>query len=328
MQQKEFLERFEKQLQGTITPEEEISLSQWFEQQQQEGVSAWDVQLLGDQEQVAQESYAQIMEKHKKRLGLQRSKLWLKVAASILLIASLSTIFIKYNIERTAVPETFVYQTDSAGYGQVVKVTLPDSSRIWLNAGSRIRYLKGFTAHKREIQLQGEAFFEVNHQPRRPFIVHSGRLNTQVLGTSFNVKAYADDPHIQVTVHTGKVGIYTQHHQSKKNGETVFLSPNQTASFNIANEVIKTETSKSEEEIAWRKGKLVYKNELLVAAIRDLKHKYGVDINLAKSMESCRVYGTFEHDAVEKILEMMAFSVNGKLIKAGKGYQILGKGCN
>ena len=328
MQRKEFLELFQKQLQGTITPEEEGRLSQWFEKQQEEGMSEWNTQQLGDQQQMQEEIYSNIIHKNRKPLILRQPTIWLKVAASVALVAALSIVFFKSNFNGSKTPVPLVYQTDSAGYGQVVKVTLPDSSRIWLNAGSRIRYPKTFAANKREIQLQGEAFFEVTHQASRPFIVHAGKLNTQVLGTSFNIKAYSDDPQIQVTVHTGKVGIYPQTNQTTKTNKAVFLTPNQTGIFNKRNENIHAENVNSEESMVWRVGKLVYKNELLTTALRDLKHKYGVDISVAKGMQNCRIYGTFEHDAVEKLVEMMAFSVNGKVIKAGKGYKILGKGCN
>ncbi len=96
-----------------------------------------------------------------------------------------------------------------ASSGKLKKVQLPDSSMVWLNAGSTLRFASPFGKENRRIVMleQGEAFFEVTPDPSRPFVVRSGDLSTRVLGTSFNVKAYAELDEMMVSVLTGKVEV-------------------------------------------------------------------------------------------------------------------------
>ncbi|HVV02934.1 MAG TPA: FecR family protein, partial [Puia sp.] len=84
---------------------------------------------------------------------------------------------------------------------------LPDSTQVWLNASSTLEFPEHFRTNKREVTLSGEAYFDVRHSEKTPFIIHTGKVSTTVLGTSFNIKAYPDRQHIIVSVSTGKVKV-------------------------------------------------------------------------------------------------------------------------
>ena len=98
----------------------------------------------------------------------------------------------------------------STAYGEQKRLVLPDSSEVWLNAGSTITYPKTFTKENRVVTLDGEAYFSVRKDDAKPFIVETSQLSVKVLGTKFNVKAYANDANITTTLTSGKVEVSTQ----------------------------------------------------------------------------------------------------------------------
>jgi len=324
MKREEFLRLFEKQLQGTITPEEEICLSAWFRQQELSGLSEWDEQKLGNKKEQGEAIYNNIWQQSRKRNTFRSYRLWLRIAASVVLLSALAVLWYKSKPHSGLKTETFLVRDieAKAQYGQVLKVTLADSSTVWLNAGSRLRYPEKFEGRTRELDLEGEAFFEVTHRKNQPFIVHSGKLNTQVLGTSFNIKAYKNSVQLKVSVATGKVAIYTNKIKS------IYLTPNQTGIYDKTVGHIAIGQNQIKEVTAWREGKLVYKNELLSQALEDITNKYGVKVMASPKMKTCQIYGTFNHDNVESLLQMISYSVNGKVIKKGSGFYITGRGCN
>ena len=114
-------------------------------------------------------------------------------------------------------------------------VALEDSSKVFLDPGAELRFAEHFTSHKREVYLNGEAFFEVTENPNRPFFVNAGQITTKVLGTSFRVKAPRSGSEVEVSVKTGKVSVYESEKeapiQSSKNGSGVILSPNHQVTF-------------------------------------------------------------------------------------------------
>nr|WP_121272581.1 FecR domain-containing protein [Pedobacter schmidteae] len=325
MTREEFLCLFEKQLQGNITPDEEARLAAWFDQQQSEGLSEWDEAQLSNQNDIKEAIYNHIQPKKGRKQTIRLYPAWIGIAASITLI-SLAIFFLqKSNTARqeiSAATAAIKYTEAKATYGQVLKVTLADSSTVWLNAGSRLRYPEKFSGSIRELYLEGEAFFSVIHKKDQPFIVHSGALSTQVLGTSFNIKAYKNARQLKVSVATGKVAIYTD------KANTAFLTPNQSGTYSKGTKEIKTAPDQISDITAWRTGKLVYKNELLSQVLEDIGNKYGVDIAASPGMNHCQVYGTFNHDNIETLLKMIAYSVNGKVIKKASGFYLSGKGCN
>ncbi len=158
--------------------------------------------------------------------------------------------------------------------GQRKLITLPDSTQIWINAGSLIKVPA--EGPGREIYLEGEGFFEVRKDPSHPFIVHTPEATVQVLGTSFNIEAYQQTP-VAVTVATGKVRFFS------KDGESVILTQNQRAVW-LAGKFQFTEADASRYN-AWRQGILQFHDEPLLKVIATLERKFNVPIKVSREFK-------------------------------------------
>ena len=100
-------------------------------------------------------------------------------------------------------------------FGMLSTITLPDGSKVILNAGTTITYPNAFVSKNREVEINGEAFFEVAHDAEHPFIVKANQINVEVLGTQFNVKAYEEDDWIEVSLSEGKVEVQSKDKKKK-----------------------------------------------------------------------------------------------------------------
>jgi len=168
-------------------------------------------------------------------------KRWMIAAAvvSLFVIGLFAARFSASN--RTEAPQLIV-----ADYGKRIQSTLPDGSVVWLNSGSSIKYTGYSQTGKREVILDGEAYFDIKHDARHPFVVHAGKLKVVVLGTAFNVKAYDSDPFVETTLIRGKVEILNQ----DKPGAAIVMYPNEKVRVNTKVNVIKKNTIINKQPIA------------------------------------------------------------------------------
>ena len=125
--------------------------------------------------------------------------------------------------------EGLVEQTNNSNKPQII--TLSDGSSVLLQPKSKLSYPKIFTGNERKVYLSGEGFFEISKNPKKPFFVYANEIVTKVVGTSFRVKAYSDQPNVEVLVRTGKVKVKSNELVSKPNQEEVVLLPNQALRF-------------------------------------------------------------------------------------------------
>lgn len=212
-----------------------------------------------------------------------------------------------------------------AGTGQKKELILPDSSHIWLNAGSSVDYPAAFAPSERTVSLHGEAFFEVRPDASRPFVIRTGALHTRVVGTSFNIKAYPEDSSIVVSVVTGKVNV-----GNVSSKTSVDLSPDEQAVYQKSdNRLVSQPYPGAAGLAAWREGKLQFRNKPLREVVRTLERRYGVRISLDARSGGCPVHADFDDsEPVARILEMLAISLNGKLGRQGEtGYRLSAGGC-
>ncbi|TCK80859.1 FecR family protein [Albibacterium bauzanense] len=175
---------------------------------------------------------------------------WMKVAAVLILFVS----FPLYNYVKKAnelrIVDAATLQISKAQIGKRVKLTLEDGSEILLNSGSVIKYPKHFDNNKREVYLEGEAFFKVTHNATKPFIINTGKLKTIVLGTSFNIRAYPEIDQIKVTVSTGKVSITAT-------GKTLsLLYPNQQINYHSRTESYEVTNADAKLATSWQIGEV------------------------------------------------------------------------
>ena len=162
--------------------------------------------------------------------------------------------------------------------GGKTKIILPDETVVWLNAASTLTYNSGFNGKLREVHLDGEGFFDVKRDESRPFFVRTDQLMVDVLGTTFNVKAYQDDENVDVTLVTGKVNV-TATGQKK-----MVLAPNEQLVYRKSANQWKKRVTVAERSGAWTSGKLYFENETLTDIMKTLGRKFAVAINVRSDM--------------------------------------------
>lgn len=232
---------------------------------------------------------------------------WLTgVAAALLLTFSIGYLFLKPGI----LPESnrTVLRLVSPR-GQQKKITLSDGTQVILNCGSTLTCKAQFNDTKREVYLDGEAFFNVKHDDKKPFLVHSGRLHIQVLGTSFNVRAYRSDAKTTVSVASGKVGV-----NSNRSSGTYMLLPGDLISYNHNNE-FKTSKISREEILAWQKGTLIFHMETIREIAPVLERYYGVSITIHHNQSAAKqVTASFTRKTLSQVLEILSQTSDFKYV--------------
>lgn len=169
--------------------------------------------------------------------------------------------------------EEVLYNLITTPRGGQYQLILPDGSHVWLNAASSLRYPTAFVGKQRQVELSGEAYFEVIKNARQPFLVKTSHVNITVLGTHFNIMAYGEESLIQTTLAEGSVQV------SNVSG-SVLISPGQQASFNKSgNQHFTVAQANLEEVLAWKNGQILLSNVNVPAIMRQISRWYDVDIS-------------------------------------------------
>ena len=185
--------------------------------------------------------------------------------------------------------------------GQRVNLTLPDGTNVWLNACSEMKYPAAFTGDKREITLNGEAYFEVTHNANKPFIVQTNKCNIEVLGTKFNVEAYNDSKDFCTSLLEGSVKSV----EREKPSDNLILTPNQQAT--LVNGHLSSEPIADFDLFRWKEGLICFRNMHFKELMTRFEKCYGIHIiientNLADYVCS----GKFRiSDGIDKALSIL-----------------------
>ena len=249
---------------------------------------------------------------------------WL-VAAAVLLIAVTAGAWIfKMKISPQ---ESFAWKEtlrEGAVFTGKQFVRLPDGSTVLLNEGSELSYPTSFGEQVRKVTLTGEAYFDVRHDPSKPFKVLTGKVTTTVLGTAFNVKAYPGQPEIQVTVMRGKVRV--------GNEERTFgiIQPDQQIAVNTATNQFVQKNLKAETAEVWKSQHLILDDVSIEEALRTIGERYRVQITIGDAgLKKCRITATFLHgESFDQVLTVVCGVVGATyaILPDGK-VKIEGKGC-
>ncbi len=192
---------------------------------------------------------------------------FLRVAASILLIAlgASASWFISEQLQTPAYAEVY------SPYGHKTKVILPDSSLVWLNGDSKLRYETSFEK-SRKVELSGEALFEVRKDKKRVFSVHSHDLKVEVYGTTFNFKQYPNEGNAEVALLEGSVGLFSNDRFLEK------MVAGEVADYNLEDKAINISKKNIDQIISWSTDELNIENERFEDVIKYLERWYGVEI--------------------------------------------------
>jgi transmembrane sensor len=223
-------------------------------------------------------------------------------AAAVILITG-SALFIKTGSknELSNKQTTLIEKKNSKGVKSTL--VLPDGSKIWLNADSKIEFPKKFAGNTREVHLSGEAFFEVVKDPSKPFIIHLANGTVRVLGTSFNIRAYDNEKIIEASVTTGKVAFIPKYGSGRKKQDTVFLTPDNKVRYLYTREEAIVEATVSTEDRAWIGGKLIFKAMSFEDIGVELERNFGKRVVfLSDTARQYRLTGSFQNNSLEEIL--------------------------
>ena len=191
--------------------------------------------------------------------------------------------------------------------GMTTKVILPDSTLVYLNSESLLRYPSTFTTI-RNVELVGEAFFNVVADKEKRFVVNTrNQSQIEVYGTSFNVEAYAADNKISTTLIEGTIGFLYQdaNHQTKK----VDLKPNQKLVYEPEMNKVRLYATSGESETAWKDGKIILKNTPMKEVLQILEKQFNVEFKVRnRNLDTYSFTGTFTNQRLEKIMEYFKLS--------------------
>ena len=191
--------------------------------------------------------------------------------------------------------------------GETTEVILSDQTHIWLNSGARLSYPSQFNGKIREVNLSGEAYFEVKRNEKKPFHVLTSNLVVNVLGTSFNVEAYNNSRYVNVTLVDGKVNI-----ENKEGDLLSVLSPDENAKFDRSKEKIEISPVNTTFYKSWKEGAINFKDERLVDIAAKLERWFNVEIVFdQETVKEYRFTGSvLKNKPVDQILEILKFTSN------------------
>jgi len=217
-------------------------------------------------------------------------------AASIFLLISFTS---AYFIGKNKLNEQATFLTYSSLTGKS-KMVLPDGTEVWLHSTTTLTYNSSITSDTREVNLQGEAYFNVTHNPSKPFIVNTNGVSIKVYGTKFNVNSNSSSNNILVSLVEGSVSM-------GKNGKNVILKPGEEGRFNKLNNTI--EVSKGDVYYAksWTNDQLRFENKSLRYVCHYLSKWYSVDIEIDPEMANDQSYTfTLRNEALEEIIRIIS----------------------
>jgi ferric-dicitrate binding protein FerR (iron transport regulator) len=216
--------------------------------------------------------------------------------------------------------EHVAFSSVTTTMGERISLSLPDGTKVNLNAGSILRYPDSFSGNERKVELSGEAFFDVVHNEAKPFIVQTHAFNVRVLGTEFNIEAFPEASEVNTTLVNGKVILEKE--LGNKMVALAEMKPNERIVYHVDNQKISLSTEKDiSQYIAWKDGKLVFLNDPIEEVAKKLGLWYNVSVTIqSEELKKSHFTGTFTNETIEKVLTLLSVSspIDYKIIQASE----------
>lgn len=233
-----------------------------------------------------------------------------KYAAAVVLIAAAAFLLMQPG-------EVVMKQMTAAD--SPVEVALSDGTTVWLNKGASLEYPEEFGSSTRNVSLNGEAYFDVVHNPDKPFIVEADGTSTEVLGTTFTISE-EDGEVLKLVLATGKV-------RFTKDNQQATLTPGQMVTVDANGKVSKSRND-NQNFMSWKTRKLTFDNTPMKEVISDISELYGVVLEIKeKDFLTCPLTTTFQDDSLEDVLETFELLFDIEIQQNGQLYQLIGNGC-
>lgn len=341
MNRQSFAILLNKYLNGNCTVEEQHIIEQWYDLLEEVPDSKWNIKDL--EEKLWQKIKGQSFDEETKIVSLifwQSNRFKIGIAAAIFLM--LGAFSWLYTQRMPFFTTNYIQQNQPKGMleiqnlsNQAKKITLEDGSQVTLQPKSKLSYPEHFNAYKREVYLTGNAFFEVEKNPKKPFFVYSGKVITKVLGTSFFVKNQDNINKVEVEVVSGRVSVYEQDDdETKTNTQTngVILLPNHKATFFaesnlfvtniVANPIIQT-TKVQDTKVFFE-----FDDTPMSEVLKKLREAYGLEIIVENEvMNNCILTADITKQPLYTKLDIICAAVGATYEVKGTTILINGKGC-
>lgn len=189
--------------------------------------------------------------------------------------------------------------------GSRTHIELGDGTKVFLNHGSKLKYPYRFEGKNRKVFLTGEAYFEVAHNSKIPFIVGTNHLDVKATGTAFNVSAYPGDDAVETTLVEGKVILY----ERKSNSEIKALTPGECLKFHVQKNSYSLETGNTLKYTAWKDGLLVFNNDQVDDIAKKLARWYNIDVEItSQKIKEYPFTATFSDETLPQVLELLSLA--------------------
>lgn len=195
-------------------------------------------------------------------------------------------------------------------------VVLPDGSKVFLNKGSQIEYSSIFSHTNRNIDFEGEGFFEVVADANNPFTISTSTINIKVVGTSFNLSALAHSDNVVLHLQTGKVLIYTFDKEGRQL-EQMALIPGEKGVFNKKSGELSKSEFNNQNFLAWKTGIIEFNNTPLPEVLEVLENSYGLKFSTKRDCEGLLLTARFDNESPESIIQTLGFVFNLTFTKQG-----------
>lgn len=251
-----------------------------------------------------------------------RKSYWIGWAAAIITVCFVALFFYQQKNSSLIKTQNTVTAVKVLSGAEHRKINLPDGSSVILNENSVLEYPEHFTGTTREVILKGEGYFDIKHDSKHSFIVHTGNIKTTVLGTSFNVRAF-EGTAVVVTVKRGKVSV------ADENKVLAVLVPDQQIVLNQQHKKVSVAKVSAEETVAWQKNDLFFEDATMEEAAATLSKKFNVKITFENNEgKNCRFTASFlKAQSLEEVIQVItAFNEATYSIKPGQ-IIIAGKNC-
>ena len=318
MEKKKYILLFEKYIRNEASAEEELLLLSMLRHDNdidlflENQIKNSDQKLDKETEQRMYEHIRSGKAQGKKRLfttvPLRKAMQW----AAMIALPMMSALLVYF---LTSDPIAGDNVTVQAPKGEKANITLADGSLVWINSGSSLTYNNAFNQKERKVFLEGEAYFEVAKDPKRPFIVHTRDMDIEALGTAFNVRAYPEENNESTVLLEGKIKINAQ-------GQQRILTENQRAIIDKTVHTFSTDKVFAVDCVQWKDGNLYFENSSFDEIAHTLSRVFNVEIRFASErLRPMRFSGTLGNSSIRNALDILSltssmhYEMNGTVIE-------------
>lgn len=247
-----------------------------------------------------------------------------RIAAVLFIPLLISSIYLFYLLSQSdAMNGQSAMQQVFASPGSRVHFILPDKSEVWLNSGSTLEYPINLNSQKqRKVKLSGQGYFNVAHDEKHPFFVESGNLNIKVLGTSFDVSTYSNDPFASSTLEKGSIALLDLNGK-----EIAWLTPGQKVLLDKETNKYCIKEVDTQLTTSWKDGKIIFKNTPLYEVAKQLERWFNCSIHVSSELLSSNILytATIQDETLGEVLKMIEISTHAKTKIENREVNILNK---